>query len=92
MKYICPICGYDKIEIPPYDDKGRGSFDICPCCGFHYAVHDDDMGYTFESYREEWIKNGSAWLMESEKPNNWLLEKQLKNLVLLKEKSSPLGR
>ena len=30
--FICPICGYDKLFFEPYDEKGKGSYDICPNC------------------------------------------------------------
>lgn len=41
-KYICMICGFDKLEeIPYYEDFG-GSNEICSCCGFEFGVDDFD--------------------------------------------------
>lgn len=43
MKYICPICGYDKLLEPPYDEYNNPSYEICPCCGFEYGFDDQDQ-------------------------------------------------
>lgn len=80
MNFVCTVCGYDKLDEPPYDDKNRGNFDICPCCGFQFGVDDDDKGYTFKAYRDSWIGKGAKWFQPDLKPENWNLENQLKNL------------
>ena len=36
--YICPVCGYDGLEEPPYDETGLGNYDICPCCGYEFGT------------------------------------------------------
>lgn len=79
-KYICPICGYDKLDECPYDIAGEPSFDICPCCGFEYGYDDMNSGFTFEQYREKWIKDGCKWFDREGKPENWELNKQLRNI------------
>jgi len=82
-KNICPICGYNKLEEPPYDERGIGSCEICSCCGFEYGVSDDDKDYTFESYRKEWFEKGCLFSYEKEKPIDWSIEAakmQLRNL------------
>jgi transcription elongation factor Elf1 len=61
LKYNCPICGYDKLNKPPYDEQGNESFDICSCCGFEFGYDDLHSGYTFESYRIKWISEGAEW-------------------------------
>lgn len=38
MNYTCPVCYYDKLDEPPYDETGFGSFDICPQCGTEFGV------------------------------------------------------
>ena len=30
---VCPVCGYDGLDEPPFDERGVGSDDICPCRG-----------------------------------------------------------
>lgn len=38
-KYICPICGYDNLDEPPYDELGSyGSYEICSCCGHEFGI------------------------------------------------------
>ncbi len=44
MKYTCPVCGYKGLDEPPYYDSKQlkvGSFEICSCCRFEFAVDDD---------------------------------------------------
>jgi len=36
--YTCPVCDYDKLDEPPYDETGFGSFEICPRCGTEFGV------------------------------------------------------
>lgn len=40
MKNICPVCGFDGLDFKPYDEKGFGTFEICPCCGFEFGCDD----------------------------------------------------
>ncbi len=87
-KYICPICGYDKLDEPPYGENGEPSFEICPCCGFEYGYDDFDQHYTFESYRANWLKKGAKWVDKDLKPNDWDLEKQLTNIEKLQFKEN----
>ena len=78
--YICPICGYDKLEEAPFDETGEPSFDICSCCGCEYGYDVVNDKVEIEKYRENWIKHGAKWFYEGDKPKNWSLEKQLKNI------------
>ncbi|WP_115995534.1 hypothetical protein [Cohnella lupini] len=80
MSYICPVCGLDELRMQPYDEKGNESFEICKCCGFEFGV--DDLLYTFETYRVEWITNGAKWFMGNN--YDWNLKEQLKNIEKIK--------
>jgi len=67
--YICPVCGFDKLEGPPYYEHFAGSNEICPCCGFEFGVDDFDCAeidmeqlsdeeivrQAHEIYRQNWI-------------------------------------
>jgi hypothetical protein len=80
--YTCPVCGFNKLEESPYDN-GSASFEICSCCGFQFGFDDDDQGYSFESYREDWIKRGFPFFSSHKKPPIWNVEamqQQLRNL------------
>ena len=35
---VCPVCGYDGLDEPPFNERGAGSYDICPCCGFQFGL------------------------------------------------------
>ncbi len=67
---MCPVCGCDGLDEPPYDAEGLGNYDICPSCGYEYGVTDDDMGFTHEEWRQRWIDGGMRWRHDS-KPSNW---------------------
>lgn len=79
-KYICPICGYDKLNKPPYDEIGEPTFKTCPCCGFEYGYDDYINKETFESYREKWLANNFDFADKNKMPDNWNVIKQLNNL------------
>lgn len=81
MKNLCPICGYDKLLEPPYDECNNPSYEICPCCGFEYGFDDQDRNFDFIAYREKWLLSGAKWFQCQEKPDDWDLNVQLKNLT-----------
>ena len=81
MNYTCPICGFDKLDEPPYSPSGDGLFEICPCCGFQYGVTDDNQGISFHEWRETWIEQGMPWDQgSSNPPPGWDPQQQLRNL------------
>lgn len=56
MKNICPICGLDGLDFKPYDEKGFGTFEICPCCGFEFGCDDfPDKEASWLEWRKDWI-------------------------------------
>lgn len=83
---ICPVCGYTKLEEPPYNQYGEPTHEICSCCGYEYGFDDTSEGYTFTEYRKEWIKRGFPFSYKEDKPKNWnkkKMKKQLKNIKLV---------
>ncbi|NOU93104.1 hypothetical protein GC093_07655 [Paenibacillus sp. LMG 31456] len=90
MDFICPVCGYDELKQPPYDEKGNESFDVCLCCGFEFGV--DDMLFTFEAYRKEWLSNGAKWFFANIQSDNWSVDDQLKNIEKIKPMYTPYNR
>lgn len=79
-KYICPICGYDQLEEPPYDETGEPSFEICPCCGIEFGYDLENFHITEDEYRDNWVKQGGDWFSPDEKPIGWDLKSQLDNI------------
>ena len=80
MRNVCPVCGYDQLEDPPRSTEGGGSYEICQSCGFEFGVTDDDLGYTYEQWRSEWVEDGMPWRSEGieEPPLYWDPEAQLR--------------
>lgn len=71
---ICPVCGYPELE-------DNYKFEYCPSCRFQFNVTDQDKGFTYEQWREKWIKEGMNWGGgHSKPPEGWDPKKQLKNL------------
>ena len=75
---ICPVCGYDKLDEPPYKD-GYPTYEICPYCGFEYGFDDDSEGHTFDSYREKWVNEGYKFAWLESKPLDWNEELAISN-------------
>lgn len=89
-KYICPICGYDKLKNNPTQD----SYEICPCCGYEFGSFEynkEDISKYFPKFQEnpevfsfirnQWIGNNFTWWSKNtQKPKNWNPISQLNNL------------
>ena len=73
MNYLCPVCGYDELDLPPFD------FTICPSCGTEFGNDDYDLSHA--QLRARWIALGPAWWSQSETPPvGWNPMEQLKNI------------
>ncbi len=70
--YTCPACGYPELTEPPCTESG-GSYEICWSCGFEFGVTDDDLGYTYDTWRQVWIERGMPWDSQQlhPRPNGW---------------------
>jgi hypothetical protein len=53
---------------PPQD------YNICPCCGTEFG--NDDIEYSFEQLRYQWIANGARWFFGAP-PYRWSAGAQL---------------
>jgi len=80
MDYMCPVCGFLGLTEPPYNADGDGSFEICPCCGFEFGFDDGSEGVTHEEFRSRWLASGAEWFDPDQKPADWDLQAQLRNL------------
>lgn len=85
MRYVCPVCMYDNLDEPPYNDEGYGLHEICPCCGFQFGYDDyPDKIPSWTEWRKKWIDDGCEWYAESQLPyKEWSLFDQLKKLQAL---------
>ena len=76
--FECPVCGYDKLDDPPYED-GLATFTICPCCGTEFGYDDSTMKHS--TLRQRWIDNGMLWWSHANTPpTGWDPVKQLENV------------
>ena len=76
--FYCRVCGYNNYPDEFWEDE-TPMYTICPCCGCESGNED----YTAEStknYREKWIAKGANWFKPKEKPENWNMIEQLKNV------------
>jgi uncharacterized Zn finger protein (UPF0148 family) len=80
MNHTCPVCGYPKLKETPRSRDGGGSYEICPSCGFQFGVSDDDAGFSYEKWREQWRKDGMKWSSASKPPKDWNPAAQLRHL------------
>ena len=75
MNHECPVCGYDRLELPPLD------YSICPCCGTEFGASDRIL--TYEQLRDTWINSGCIWFDTDEpRPVNWNPFEQLRRAGL----------
>ena len=79
---ICPVCGYDGLDEPPFNERGAGSDDICPCCGFQFGLDDfpyEDRERLVAEWRERWADGGCVWKFPSDglPPEGWDPQAQL---------------
>jgi hypothetical protein len=83
MDYTCPVCGFTGLTAPPRSPRTGGASDeICPSCGFQFGFSDDDRGYTYETWRDDWIRRGMPWSgIGQAPPANWNPKLQLKALL-----------
>lgn len=78
-KHYCRVCGLYTDELPWGNDGLIPTYEICLCCGVEFGNED----YTIEStkkYRYNWLSKGNPWFFVNEKPKNWKLEEQFKNI------------
>ena len=80
-KFCCRVCGlFQGEDHPPWGGNGEcPSFDICVCCGTEFG-YDDCFLDDVKRIREKWLKEGAKWRWPKEKPENWSLEEQMKNI------------
>lgn len=79
--HVCPVCGYPSLQEPPRSTTGGGSYEICPSCEFEFGVSDDDLGYTYDEWRREWLSDGMPWRSSRPKPRQWNPEEQLTRIA-----------
>ena len=78
--FLCPVCGFDRLQEPVVDNQGNPSYEICPCCGFEFGF-ENTTRESYQQYRTQWIREGAVWFVSTVQPSDWDLQKQLQNLA-----------
>ena len=83
MTYICPVCGFDGLDEPAYNEFNDPSFEICSCCRFQFGDDDDveiedglfmNREETHFVYREAWITSGALIFQSEHYPHQFQLD------------------
>jgi hypothetical protein len=62
--YLCPVCGFDRLEDPPKN------FVICASCGTEFGYDDAFCSHT--ELRVKWLRGGAQWRSTVDaRPENW---------------------
>ncbi|MEK7339705.1 MAG: hypothetical protein AABZ92_03200 [Verrucomicrobiota bacterium] len=77
--YRCRICGLEQDFQPWGEDGQTPTFELCGCCGVDFGYQDCTLVYV-KKFREKWLKKRGKWANPDEKPPNWSLEEQLKQI------------
>lgn len=81
--YVCPVCGYDFLREPPWDNDAP-SDEICPSCGTQFGYDDaaggraDQRQVRHRELRARWKSSGCRWFSSSRPPpDGWNPMQQL---------------
>ena len=75
-------CVADFKGDPPWGEDGTlPTFNICGCCGVEFGCGDFTLK-AIHSRRKTWLIQSAKWEDKEEKPNDWDLEEQMKNIPL----------
>lgn len=94
MSYTCPVCGFDELDDPAYDENNLPSFEICPCCRFQFGDDDDveinegifmQREETHTAYRMKWIDNGAEIFQPECYPKQFQLEGKVTKQHLIEQ-------
>src|SRR5690348_14541982 len=81
LRHTCPVCGFDGLAKPAYDEGGFGSLEVCPSCGFQFNISDTRHGWSFHDWRNKWVSDGMPWSSATTRPpRNWNPQNQLGHL------------
>lgn len=72
--YLCPVCGYDGLDLPPDNHT------ICPSCGTQFGL--DTLLHSVDELRLRWLALGARWWSESDvAPPGWDGRRQVQRVA-----------
>lgn len=79
-QWFCPVCGLPLGDFAPWGTDGKTpTYEICPCCGVEWG-YEDDSREARRAFRHRWLASGAEWFHPQERPRDWNLDRQLKNV------------
>ena len=78
MESICRVCGLDEGE-GRWTGPDGAQYVICSSCGAESGVDDLDLDWV-RRYREKWANEGAAWFSPDERPADWHLDRQMRQV------------
>jgi hypothetical protein len=78
-KLACRVCGKIQDDRPWGEDGQCPTYDICDCCGTEFGYGDCTLK-AIRASRERWLAKDAVWKHQEEKPANWSLEEQMRNI------------
>ncbi|KND26030.1 hypothetical protein [Streptomyces acidiscabies] len=73
----CRVCGQNDGTV--LWSNGTPHYVICDCCGTESGIGDDNLSQARE-LRGFWVANGAPWDVPRNRPEDWNLLDQMKNL------------
>jgi hypothetical protein len=86
MENTCPVCGYQHLDEPAWD-QGSASDEICPSCGTQFGLDDaaggflDRREWVHRQLRERWQVDGCTWSSTRPIPRDWDPLRQVSDLT-----------
>jgi hypothetical protein len=81
MKNTCPVCGYQELSEPAYNELKNPSYEICTSCNYQFGYDDDSQHITHDQWRQQWVAAGMPWRGKGKRqPLNWNPVQQLGNI------------
>ena len=77
--YKCRVCGLRQDGLPWGEDGKTPSFNVCSCCGTEFGYEDATLK-AIRLQRERWLSTSAKWFNPKDKPQDWNLDEQLKEI------------
>lgn len=81
-KKTCKVCGLFYPNFYPWGKNDDSpSHAICSCCGTEFGYEDNNLASAHNA-RKKWLEKDGAWFNSEEKPKKWLMDQQIKNILV----------
>ncbi|GAB2947739.1 hypothetical protein GCM10027048_10900 [Hymenobacter coalescens] len=77
--WCCRVCGLEYKYSPWGEDEQTPDYTICDCCGAEFG-YEDYTPISARAYRQQWLTAGAKWFTPKQRPANWHVDLQLKQV------------